>query len=550
MVAGRIELHRKVVVLSGAVAMAVAAACLLSVGGLLPAGGGLAIVLAVLVPYVVLLGGTERPWDELKLPNRWSAWITAAIVEEESELEKAIHPGRGTAGDALMAGGALVVVIVASVAMERGATSLGVHFGVAEIIVGGLVLAAVTSLPNAVSAIYLARRGRGAATLSTALNSNSLNVMAGLLIPAVVIGLAKPSGSGLLVSSWYVGLTALTLALAYAGHGLGAPLAGYHRGLRRIRARAPRRQLTLRYWRSLTQRGAGVVVLRRPDPPGPPPRPAVRRRPGAQGSVSARTGPASRHGSAREVRSRGPGRPIRSTPQIRPPSSTRASWSSRIMGRSAFPASNRAPRRSSRSTSSPTHSFDHLVGGCTRRRQFCDVVDQVDVISLLGGGRVVMSIAGGQLSHDDANDEEAHCHLYVRPMGDGELLVGAGQEEVEPQRGRDRGHEPRDPVAQRGDGHDDGDQNQCRSGVGETRSEWHENRSHAERQDHRCDEGYLVSVKPDRVHGTSLRSVSPFFHDSLLTGSAPGNRLDDPGGPGAGDGNQQHGTGESELQPW
>ena len=160
-------------------------------------------------------GGGER-----LSPARWSRWITAAIVEEESELEEAIHPRRGTTGDALMAGGALVVVIVASVAMERGATSLGVHFGVAEIIVGGLVLAAVTSLPNAVSAIYLARRGRGAAALSTALNSNSLNVMAGLLVPAVVIGLAKPSGSGLLVVGWYMGLTALTLVLAYAGQGL------------------------------------------------------------------------------------------------------------------------------------------------------------------------------------------------------------------------------------------------------------------------------------------------------------------------------------------
>ena len=219
-VAGRIRLHRKVVVFSGIVAMLVGAACLLSVGGQLSAGGGLGIVLAVLIPYVALLGAHQKILGRLKLPVRWTTWITAAIVEEESELEEAIHPRRGTAGDALMAGGALVVVIVASVAMERGATSLGMHFGVADIIVGGLVLAAVTSLPNAVSAIYLARRGRGAATLSTALNSNSLNVTAGLLIPAVVIGLARPSGSGLLVAGWYVGLTALTLVLAYAGHGL------------------------------------------------------------------------------------------------------------------------------------------------------------------------------------------------------------------------------------------------------------------------------------------------------------------------------------------
>ena len=71
-----------------------------------------------------------------------------------------------------------------------------------------------------VSALYLARRGRGAATLSTALNSNSLNVAAGLLLPAAIVGLARPSGSGLLVAGWYVGLTALTLMLSYSGQGL------------------------------------------------------------------------------------------------------------------------------------------------------------------------------------------------------------------------------------------------------------------------------------------------------------------------------------------
>ncbi len=219
-VAGSIGLHRKVVIFSGTVGMAVGAACLLSVGGQLSPGAGLVVILVVLVPFVALLGAHRRILARLHLPKRWTAWITAAIVEEESELEAAIHPRRGTSRDTWTAGAALAVVVVASVAMEKGATSLGGHFGVPEIVIGALVLAAVTSLPNAVSAIYLARRGRGAATLSTALNSNALNVTAGLLIPAVVIGLAKPSGSGLLVAGWYVGLTALTLVLAYVGHGL------------------------------------------------------------------------------------------------------------------------------------------------------------------------------------------------------------------------------------------------------------------------------------------------------------------------------------------
>ena len=104
--------------------------------------------------------------------------------------------------------------------MEQGASALGVRYGIAEIVVGGLVLAAVTSLPNAVAAVYLARRGRGAAALSTALNSNAINVTAGLLIPATIVGLSKPSASGLLVAGWYLGLTAVTLLLAYAFRGL------------------------------------------------------------------------------------------------------------------------------------------------------------------------------------------------------------------------------------------------------------------------------------------------------------------------------------------
>lgn len=219
-VAGRIILHRKVVVLGGTVAMAVALVCLFCVGGQLSAEMGLVVVLVVLVPFVALLGAHRDLLPRLRLPAVWTTWLSAAIVEEESELEEAIHPQRGTGVDAIVAGGALAVVVLASVAMERGASSLGMHFGVPEIVVGGLVLAAVTSLPNAVSAIYLARRGRGAATLSTALNSNSLNVAAGLLIPAIVLGLAKSSATGLLVAGWYVGLTGLTLVLAYAGRGL------------------------------------------------------------------------------------------------------------------------------------------------------------------------------------------------------------------------------------------------------------------------------------------------------------------------------------------
>jgi cation:H+ antiporter len=219
-VAGRIGLHRKVIALGGSVAVAISLLCLLAVGGVVTAGIGLALVLVVLVPYTLILGSPEAVGHRLGLPRPWVEWLTSAVIEEEGELDEAIRPRRGRPVDVGMAIGALVIVVVASVAMEQGASSLGTRYGVADIVIGGLVLAAVTSLPNAVAAVYLARKGRGAAALSTAFNSNAINVTAGLLIPATIVGLSNPSASGVLVAASYVGLTAVTVGLAYAYRGL------------------------------------------------------------------------------------------------------------------------------------------------------------------------------------------------------------------------------------------------------------------------------------------------------------------------------------------
>ena len=217
-VARRIGLHRRVVLLGGTVAMWVAVVCLAVVGGGLPVGGGLVLTVAVLVLYLVLLGTEGRATGPL--PARWAAWLRSAVTEEEVELEEAIRPRRGRWPDAVTAAGALIVVVAASVIMEQAAASLGRRYAVPEIVVGGLVLAAVTSLPNAVAAVYLAARGRGAATLSTALNSNTLNVVAGLLLPGVVIGLGPPSGQAALITVWYAAFTLAVLALAYRHRGL------------------------------------------------------------------------------------------------------------------------------------------------------------------------------------------------------------------------------------------------------------------------------------------------------------------------------------------
>ena len=216
-----ISIHRRVVLLSGAVALWVALVCLAGVEGVLSPISSLSVALVVVIPYVVLLGVADSGLAFLPGPAKVKGWITSAVAEEEIELHEAIRPVRGRGTDAVVALIALVIVVAASITMERGASTLGRHFHIADAVIGAVVLAAVTSLPNAVAAVHLARRGRGAAAFSTALNSNNINVLFGLLLPGVILGLSAPSASGTLTAGWFLGLTALTVVFAYWGRGLG-----------------------------------------------------------------------------------------------------------------------------------------------------------------------------------------------------------------------------------------------------------------------------------------------------------------------------------------
>jgi len=216
-VAGQLALHRKVVLLGGVVAGWIALV-------------GLAAVLAMLLPYVAVLslgGARLRRPRHRPVVRRAAAWLAVAVTEEEQELEEAIHPRRGHGIDALLAAAALVIVVLASVLMEQEASRLGSHFGIPEIVTGGVVLAAVTSLPNAVAAVYLAARGRGAAMLSTTLNSNALNVAVGLLLPAVITGLGSPSPEVTLIAAWYLVLTLAALGFAYRNRGVRRATGGF-----------------------------------------------------------------------------------------------------------------------------------------------------------------------------------------------------------------------------------------------------------------------------------------------------------------------------------
>lgn len=229
LIANRIDLHRRVVVFEGTTAVWVAGAALMVVAVGAGAGVGLLVVLAAVVPYVMI--SASRALTGPRLSGRIAAWLRAAVEEEEAELSTAIALKPGSRSDVPVAVGSVAAVVVASTVMERSAETLGTHLGLSDFVVGAVVLAAVTSLPNAVGAVVLALRGRASAVLSEAMNSNMLNVVVGLFVPGIIFGLSTGTGS-LLAAVWYLGLTVLSLAMACAGRGLSRPqglviVAGY-----------------------------------------------------------------------------------------------------------------------------------------------------------------------------------------------------------------------------------------------------------------------------------------------------------------------------------
>jgi len=111
------------------------------------------------------------------------------------------------------------------VATRNGPGAAAVAAGGALLIGGILAVsfnmrAAITSLPNAYAAVRLALRQNGAAVVSEAFNSNTLNLVAGIGVPALVVGSVTTVRGSATDLAWLVGLTVVALGLGYAQRGL------------------------------------------------------------------------------------------------------------------------------------------------------------------------------------------------------------------------------------------------------------------------------------------------------------------------------------------
>jgi cation:H+ antiporter len=223
LISGGIRLDRRVVAFEGLAAGWIALVTVPVVSGRMSAVLGLVLALVVFVPYLVISSLSPERRAKLPLPRQFRTDVTDAIDEEEDAIAEVVGHQESKRSDLPIAVIMLAIVIAASVLLEQSASTLGTRWSIPDVVLGGVILAGITSLPNLVAAIYLARRGRGEATLSEALNSNRINTLVGLLIPAAVVaggvGVAVASGTKVLAYA-YLLMTIFVVTVAYLRRGV------------------------------------------------------------------------------------------------------------------------------------------------------------------------------------------------------------------------------------------------------------------------------------------------------------------------------------------
>lgn len=218
---GQVKVTRRTLLLNGSVAVATLGLVMLQLFGVLPGVWAMVAIALVMVPYVTLLA--VSPASVYGLLHRLGLNFAAERIKTDSDHDavRAEAAPRPSYADLLGIVPALVSIVLGSIGMVRMASVLGRRWGLASALVGTLILAVLTGIPNIVTAVQLAMRGRGSAVLSEALNSNTLNLIIGAAVPALIFGAGALTQRVHLALWMLLGMTLVALAGSFFRGGLG-----------------------------------------------------------------------------------------------------------------------------------------------------------------------------------------------------------------------------------------------------------------------------------------------------------------------------------------
>ena len=191
-VASRVRARHEALKVEAFVGLWFVAVCLAIVAGGIGGRFGIALVAVVAVPYVFLLGRGETP---------------------EHARERGVNVWKESRHVVALLAVALVLIVGGSIGAVRSATDLAHTWSVPPALVGVLILAILTSLPNAWTGIRFGLHGRGSALMSETLNSNSINLAVGITLAAAIGSLGTLTHVDVFNVSWVLGMTAVAVVL-------------------------------------------------------------------------------------------------------------------------------------------------------------------------------------------------------------------------------------------------------------------------------------------------------------------------------------------------
>ncbi len=219
-VANGIRIRRAGLMLNASAAIGVTAVAVVLIVTRLSGLFSLGLVLLVFLPYVAVISLRPERVAERAGSTWFGRYLERALTTAERDAREDRKPPKAQRDDFLTAIPALASVALASIALVHTTTELGGRYHVPDVVIGTLVLATLTGIPNLVAAVRLAKRRRGSAAVSEALNSNTINIVVGLVVPAVMVGIARPSALAQIGAAWLLGLTVLTALLTGVRGGL------------------------------------------------------------------------------------------------------------------------------------------------------------------------------------------------------------------------------------------------------------------------------------------------------------------------------------------
>jgi cation:H+ antiporter len=223
-VAGHVRARHETLEIEAFVGLWLLAVMLAVVTGGLGAAFGAVLVAVVVVPYVALLAAGPRLARKLPLGVAESRFVRRSFGKGHKPAPS-LDSRREVAGLLLVLLVALCLIVAGSVGAVRAAIDLAHAWSVPDALVGVVVLAILTSLPNAWTGVRFGLQRRGSALMSETLNSNSINIVAGLAVPAALGTLAAFSGLAIFDIAWLIGMTTVAVVL-FGKRGGGGRAAG------------------------------------------------------------------------------------------------------------------------------------------------------------------------------------------------------------------------------------------------------------------------------------------------------------------------------------